>query len=88
MNREKTVSMDRLSITEGGASRRIFERVVRIPLQDPRGCLRLALTMAFITWGPLTLLSTLSGTAFSGAVAQPFFRDVTPTCASFSRFHC
>lgn len=78
MNREKTVSMDRLSITEGGASRRIFERVVRIPLQDPRGCLRLALTMAFITWVPLTLLSTLSGTAFSGAVAQPFFRDVTP----------
>jgi hypothetical protein len=34
--------------------------------------------VAFISWLPLTFLTTLTGTAFSGVVAQPFFKDVTP----------
>jgi len=66
------------SLVESGASGRILERVVRIPVRDPRGCLRLALVLAAFTWGPLVVLSTVQGLAFRGYVDEPFFGDITP----------
>jgi len=78
MNQQIRAPAAELSLVEGGASARIFERIIRVRLPDPRGCARLALTLALATWLPLALLSALRGAALPGTVDEPFFHDITP----------
>lgn len=78
MNQEKNTSAIEFSPVEGGASARIFERILRIHLPDRRGCARLALILAAATWIPLALLSAWRGVALPGSVSEPFSHDITP----------
>lgn len=78
MDQERNVPPIELSLVEGGASARILERFVRIHSLDRRGYVRLALTVALVTWVPLLVLSALSGTALPGTIHEPFFQDIAP----------
>jgi hypothetical protein len=78
MNHQNSIPAVELSLTQGGASTRILERLIGIHLSDRRGCLGLALILALVTWVPLAVLSVLRGVALPGTVDQPFFHDITP----------
>jgi len=65
-------------LVNGGASAHVLERLLRIHLGDRRDTVRLAITLAVITWLPLLLLSLAQGLALPGNVSEPFFRDITP----------
>lgn len=78
MNHENESRAVKVSLTEGGASARILERFTGIHLPNRRGCARLALILALVTWVPLVLLSALRGAALPGTVQEPFFQDIAP----------
>ncbi len=67
-----------VSLAEGGASSRLIERLAHIHLREQKGCVRLAIILALVTWLPLVLLSALGGAALPGSVSRPFFQDITP----------